>query len=164
MPGRESALPSIANPALSADPAVRGAAATGLVTVGVIHALEIQGQLGFAVWLTAGFFLLAAGAPLLGLWLLVRPSWRSWLAGGVTCAGALAGYILTRSLAVPGDPGDRGNWLEPLGLAAIIIELTIVILAALALGSTMRAAAGDAPDTAAALGQAPEITAPSSAQ
>src|SRR5215472_10203692 len=77
--GRERALPSIANPALSADPAVRGAASVGLVTVGVIHALEIPGQIALAFWLTAGFFFLAIAAPLLGLWLLVQPSWRSWL-------------------------------------------------------------------------------------
>ena len=153
-------MPSITNPALSADPAVRGAAATGLVTVGVIHALEIPGQLAFAAWLTAGFFLLAVAAPLLGLWLLIRPGWRSWLAGGLASAGALAGYILTRSVAVPGDATDRGNWLEPLGLAAIMIELMTAILAALALGSMLKAAGKG---TAPAPGPVPEVRASSSA-
>lgn len=146
---------SITKPALSADPAVRGAAAVGLVTVGVIHALQIQGQLAFAAWLTAGFFLLAISAPLLGLWLLIRPSWQSWLAGGLLSAGALTGYILTRSLAMPGDAGDRGNWLEPPGLAAIIIEATVAILAGLALGSMLRAPAESADNaSAAAIGAA----------
>jgi hypothetical protein len=41
--------------------------------------------------------------------------------------------VLTRSIALPGDLGDRGNWLEPLGLAALIIEWIAVILTGLAL-------------------------------
>ena len=126
---------------LAADPALRGAAAVGLVTVGVIHALEIQGQLSGAVWLTVGFCLLAAGAPLVSLWLLVQPALPSWALTGLVGLGAAAGYILTRSLAMPGDPDDRGNWLEPLGLAALIIELLIVILAGLAIASQRRTAA-----------------------
>lgn len=126
--------------ALAADPAVRGAAAVGLVTVGVIHALEIQGQLSGAVWLTAGFFLLAAVAPLGGLWLLVQPALPSWAFTGLLGLSAAAGFILTRSLPVPGDTGDRGNWLEPLGLAALIIEFVIVILAGLVLASGRRTA------------------------
>jgi hypothetical protein len=43
---------------------------------------------------------------------------------------------------MPGDADDRGNWLEPLGLAALIIELVIVILAVLAIASQQRTAAG----------------------
>lgn len=62
---------------LAADPAIRGSAAVGLVAVGVIHALEIQGQLSGAVWLSIGFILLAGAAPAAGLWLLVAPAWRA---------------------------------------------------------------------------------------
>jgi hypothetical protein len=124
------------------DPALRGAAAVGLITVGVIHALEIQGQISGAVWLTVGFCLLAGGAPLAGLWLLVRPVLPAWALAGLVGFCAAAGYILTRSVAVPGDPGDRGNWLEPLGLAALIIELLVVILAVLALASQRKAVGG----------------------
>jgi hypothetical protein len=140
--------PPLTAGSLAADPAIRGAAAVGLVTVGVIHALEIQGQLSGAVWLTVGFCLLAAVAPLAGLWLLVQPGVPSWaLAFGVGLSAA-AGYVLTRSVAVPGDPGDRGNWLEPLGLAALIIEPLIAILAAVALAGLRRAGASAALNTA----------------
>ena len=127
---------------LAADPALRGAAAVGLVTVGVIHALEIQGQLSGTVWLTAGFCLLAAAAPLAGLWLLIQPALPSWALTGLVGLCAAAGYVLTRSLAMPGDADDRGNWLEPLGLASLIIELVIVILAVLSIASQRRAADG----------------------
>ena len=57
---------------------------------------------------------------------------------GVQRAGLLlaaAGYILTRSVPVPGDTGDRGNWLEPLGVAALFTEGIVIILAVLVLAS-----------------------------
>jgi hypothetical protein len=127
---------------LAADPAVRAVGAIGLITVGIIHALEIQGQLSGAAWLAAGFCLLAVIAPIAGLWLLARPVTLAWQFGGLLCLSAAAGYILTRSVPVPGDPGDVGNWLEPLGVAALITEAIVVILAAFALFSHARSASG----------------------
>ena len=122
-------------PALPLDPAVRASAAIGLITVGIIHVLEIQGQLSGAAWLTAGFVLLAASAPVAGLWLLARPSSAAWGFSGLVCFLAAAGYILTRSVPVPGDTADRGNWLEPLGVAALFTEVIVTILAVLVLAS-----------------------------
>jgi len=122
-------------PALPLDPAVRASAAIGLITVGIIHVLEIQGQLSGAAWLTAGFVLLAACAPVAGLWLLARPSSAAWAFSGLVCFFAAGGYILTRSVAVPGDPGDRGNWLEPLGVAALFTEVIVTLLAVLVIAS-----------------------------
>ena len=141
MPGRR--LPRVParltaehqRPALPLDPAVRASAAIGLVTVGIIHVLELQGQLSGAAWLTAGFALLAACAPVAGLWLLARPSSAAWGFSGLVCFLAAAGYILTRSVPVPGDTADRGNWLEPLGVAALFTEGIVAILAVLVLAS-----------------------------
>ena len=123
-------------PALPADPAVRAAGAIGLITVGLIHVLEIQGQLSGAAWLTVGFVLLAASAPVAGLWLLARPSSVAWQVSALVCLAAAGGYILTRSVAVPGDTGDRGNWLgDPLGPASLFVEGIVIILAVLVLAS-----------------------------
>ena len=117
----------------SGDAAIRAVGAIGLMAVGIIHALEIQGQLSGAAWLTAGFAALAIAGPACALWLLVRPGWLPWLAAGWICLSAALGYVLTRSVAMPGDPGDVGNWLEPLGVAALITEGIVVVLAALVL-------------------------------
>ena len=46
--------------------------------------------------------------------------------------------VLTRSVPVPGDPGDVGNWLEPLGVASLITEGVVVILAAMILAGIYR--------------------------
>jgi hypothetical protein len=142
MPSRLSLLPSLAEittglhrPPLSADPAVRACAATGLMTVGVIHVLEIHGQLSGAAWLTAGFALLGVAAPVAGLWLLARPSPVAWQLSALVCLSAGLGYILTRSVPVPGDTGDAGNWLEPLGVVSLITEAIVITLATLVLAS-----------------------------
>jgi hypothetical protein len=136
---------------LPADPALRAVAATGLITMGVIHAVEIQGELGGAVWLTVGFILLAAAGPLAGVWLLVQPTVPAWVFAGLVCLLAALGYMATRSFGVPGDHDDVGNWLEPLGLVALITEWLVVILTGLALGSRRgapsRASMNTAPDT-----------------
>jgi hypothetical protein len=131
---------SLNRPVPSADPAVRSSAASCLIAVGVFHALEIQGQLSGAAWLTAGFCLLAVVAPMAGLWLLAHPSLGAWQFAGLTSAAALGGYILTRSVPVPGDTGDVGNWLEPIGLASILTEGVIIILAISVLALAYRTA------------------------
>ena len=130
-------------PDLSTDAAARAVTAIGLMTVGIIHALEIPGQLSGAAWLTAGFCLIAFTAPACGLWLLARPGPLPWLAGGALSLSVAAGYVLTRSVPLPGDPHDVGNWLEPLGMAALITEGIVVALAGLALAAqfTVRSAA-----------------------
>ncbi len=143
-PPSSSSRQGIAQYTLAADPAVRAVGAVGLITVGIIHALEIPGQLSGAMWLTAGFCLLALVAPIAGLWLLVRPTVLAWQFGGLLCLLTAAGYILTRSVGMPGDAGDVGNWLEPLGVAALITEGIVVILAVLALIGQTRAARGAA--------------------
>ena len=125
-------------PALATDPAVRAVTAIGLFAVGIIHALEIPGQATGAVWLTIGFCLLTVVAQGAGLWLLVRPSILAWEFAGLVCALAAAGYVLTRSVPVPGDAGDVGNWLEPLGVASLTIEAVVVILALIILTGIYR--------------------------
>jgi hypothetical protein len=120
-------------PDLATDAAARAVTAIGLMAVGVIHALEIPGQLPAASWLAAGFCLITVAAPACALWLLARPGPLPWLAAGLLCLSVATGYVLTRSVAVPGDAADVGNWLEPLGLAALITEGFVVILVGLVL-------------------------------
>jgi hypothetical protein len=133
------------SPALADDPAVRAVTVIGLIAVGIIHSLEIPGQVSGTVWLTIGFCLLAVVAPGAGLWLLLRPSLLAWEFAGVVGALAAAGYVLTRSVPVPGDAGDVGNWMEPLGATSLIIEGVVVIIVALILASIYRVSSASRP-------------------
>jgi hypothetical protein len=135
LPSFEEITVGLHRPALPVDPAVRASAAIGLMAVGVVHMLEVHGQLSGAVWLAVGFALLAVVAPVVGLWLLTRPSPVAWQLSALVCLSAGVGYILTRSVPVPGDTGDVGNWLEPLGVVSLMTEAIVIILATLVLAS-----------------------------
>ena len=65
--------------------------------------------------------------------LLVR-SWSrtGWLLSGALGAATILGFVLTRTTGLPGATEDRGNWLEPLGLASLFVEAAVVALAAYA--------------------------------
>ena len=39
----------------------------------------------------------------------------------------MAGYIVNRTVGLPGATGDIGNWTEPLGLASLVVEGLVAI-------------------------------------
>jgi hypothetical protein len=42
--------------------------------------------------------------------------------------GPFTGYILTRSVGLPGDQGDVGNWGYWVGIESLVVEAALVIL------------------------------------
>jgi hypothetical protein len=53
---------------------------------------------------------------------------RAWAAAALLL-GALIGYTFTRTVDLPQAMGDIGNWTEPLGLASLFVEGSLVALA-----------------------------------
>lgn len=53
----------------------------------------------------------------------------AWIGAAALAAGPLLGYVLTRSVGLPGDSEDIGNWLDTLGLASIFVESGVLALA-----------------------------------
>ncbi|WP_052442819.1 hypothetical protein [Streptacidiphilus neutrinimicus] len=106
----------------------RGVAIVALAGTALVHLVQLPDTAhqmpGLAV-LFAGLALTAAG---LAVALVRTDSPRLWQATALTAGAALGGYVLTRSTAVPFDNGDVGNWLEPLGLAALFIEGALLAL------------------------------------
>ena len=54
---------------------------------------------------------------------------RAWAAAVLLPLGALVGYTLTRTVGLPQATADIGNWTEPLGLASLFVEGSLVALA-----------------------------------
>ena len=84
---------------LARDTAVRGTVAVGLLGIAVAVAV------------------------------LFTRSRLSLLAAAGLTASALAGYVLSRTTGLPNATGDIGNWKEPLGVATVFIEATILLVA-----------------------------------
>jgi hypothetical protein len=86
--------------------------------------------------------------------LVARRRWiPTWFAGFLVGFGPFAGYLLTRLVGLPGDPGDFANWSDPLGTASLFVEGTLMLVTASVLvrfrrtdrfGSTAAAGPADA--------------------
>ncbi len=102
----------------------RSLAIMGLVGMALIHLLDSGSKFHETPYLFWLYVALMVGAMIVSAALLHTESQLAWLA-----AGALLGYILSRTVGLPFATGDIGNWGEQLGLAALFIEGCVVILA-----------------------------------
>jgi 4-amino-4-deoxy-L-arabinose transferase-like glycosyltransferase len=60
-------------------------------------------------------------------------SWMRWVLVGMIGATAFVTYVLTRTVGLPFDRADIGNWGDRLGVAALFVEAVLVLTAAYAL-------------------------------
>jgi hypothetical protein len=107
----------------------RATSAGALVGIAVLHlaaAPDEWGDTRMVFWL---FVVLAAACLALAVRLgqgVDRPAWALVLALAVV---PLAGYILSRTTGLPGATDDVGDWANPFGIAALVIEVALVPLA-----------------------------------
>ena len=66
---------------------------------------------------------------------------------GLVCGAAIVGYAATRLVAFPQLADDVGNWLEPLGVVAVVSEGVVVGAAVRLLTSGRNTAAPASPIT-----------------
>jgi hypothetical protein len=64
----------------------------------------------------------------LGALLLPRPAWPGWAAGVLLGAAPLLGYLASRTIGVPGDSGDVGNWGDWVGTVSLFLEAGLLVL------------------------------------
>lgn len=112
------------------DGVARATAVVGLVSVALIHLLDLQSKFEetpYMAWMYIGLII----ACLTTAYALVHTSNRlAWIATVALPASAAIGFSLTRTVGLPEATGDIGNWLEPLGLASLMVEGCLVALAA----------------------------------
>lgn len=116
----------------------RSAAVMALGGVALIHLLELQGKLSEVKYLGVGYIGLIVGCVFAAAMLVHRNSRTGWIVAGGLALATFVGYSLTRTVGLPQSSGDIGNWLEPMGLASLFVEGTVVLLAAYALGRQSR--------------------------
>ena len=113
----------------------RSAAVVGLAGVALIHLLELQGKLAEVPYLGVGYIALIAASVISGALLIHSNSRIGWMLAGGAALGTIVGFTLTRTVGLPQSTGDIGNWLEPMGLASLFVEVIVVCVAAYALGT-----------------------------
>ena len=120
------------------DFAVRFAGALLAAAVAAIHVADQGGVIALAdpAWIGWGYRLIEVGGVLTALILLLSrpawfgPAWLGWAAGALLGAGPFLGYLASRTVGVPGDPADVGNWGYWLGTVSLLIEAALVMLSA----------------------------------
>ena len=108
----------------------RAAVVVALGGIALIHVLDLQGKLDELPYVGALFIGLIVSCLIVAEMLIRSDDLRAWAAAGLLAAATVLGYTISRTSGLPGDHDDDvGNWLEPLGLASLLIEGIVVLLA-----------------------------------
>ena len=131
--------------------AVRFTGALLAVAIAAVHVADQGGITAMAspTWIGWGYRLIEAGGILTALILLppagtrpgpvragpvrLGPAWLTpaslgWAAGVLLGAGPFIGYIASRTVGVPGDSGDVGNWGYWVGTVSLLVEAALILL------------------------------------
>lgn len=116
--------------------AVRVTGALLALAIATVHVADQGGITALATpgWIGWGYRVIEAGAVLTAVLLVLpRPAWliRGWLgwaAGVLLGAGPLIGYLASRTVGLPGDHGDVGNWGYWVGTVSLLIEAALIVL------------------------------------
>jgi hypothetical protein len=103
------------------------------LAVAAVHVGDQGGitALNSPAWLGWGFRAIEVGGVLTALALLLPRSARfGWAAGVLLGTGPFLGYLTSRSVGLPGDQADIGNWGQWLGTVSLFVEAALVILSA----------------------------------
>jgi hypothetical protein len=139
-------------PSTAPEFAVRFAGALLAVAVAAVHVAD-QGGITAMVspaWIGWGYRLVEAGGIVTALVLLLPglawagrpgpgaarlglPAWLSpaalgWTAGVPLGAGPFIAYVTSRTVGLPGDPHDVGNWGDWVGTVSLLVEAALVML------------------------------------
>jgi len=115
---------------------------TAAIIAAVAHVPPTPAHLREVPYIGLGFVVLTALCLTSALILAVprfRLAWRpAWSVGAVSCSVAIAAYLLSRSVGLPGMSDDIGHWTEPLGLVSICSEAVVVVAAGVSLRRVRR--------------------------
>lgn len=100
-----------------------------ILATGLIHLIEAPENLEEALYKGVLFFLNAAGALIAAVGILRGQRGWGWSLGGMIAFGSIVGYVISRTVGLPGLEVDD-DWLEPLGLAALFAEGAYLALCA----------------------------------
>lgn len=126
---------------------VRLAGALLALAVSAVHVADQGGVTALASpdWIGWGYRLIEAGGVLTAIALLLapmappparsaRPVWSAlarrpgWAAGVLLGTGPFLAYIASRTVGMPGDPRDVGNWNHWVGTVSLLAEASLVAL------------------------------------
>lgn len=101
----------------------RVAVIIGLVGLAAVHIMDLPGKWTETFYIALMYLGAIAFSAFLVDRLVVKVSTRDYLASAALSAMVLIGYVVNRTVGMPGSTEDIGNWFEPLGLLSLAVEL-----------------------------------------
>jgi len=95
------------------------AGASLIAAVGLMHLLKAPEELEEATYLGLLFLANFGGAVVAAIGIYRGHKW-GWGLGALLAGGAFAGYVISRTIGLPGMPVEE--WLEPLGVISLLVE------------------------------------------
>lgn len=129
---------------LVAEIGTRATVAVGLAGIALIHLLDSIGKWSETRYLFWMYVALMVASITVAAWVLFTRSRTAFLAAAGVAAGALVGYVVNRTVGLPGATDDVGNWTEPLGLASLFVEGAVIATGLAGLGAAQRSVARSA--------------------
>ena len=125
---RTTALVTAAPPAM-----VRLVGVMLALAVAAVHVADQGGVTAMTDpdWLGWSYRLIEVGGVLTAVLLLLPPPTLGrlgWAAGVLLGLRPFTGYILTRTIGLPGDQADVGNWSNWTGTVSLAVEAALVML------------------------------------
>jgi hypothetical protein len=109
-------------------PAVKWLAIAAIVGTGLIHIVEAQPSFGDATYKGILFVANGVGALVAAIGISRNQRALGWVLGLLVAGGALAGYVASRTVGLPGLKPEPENWFEPMGVASLVCEVVFVAL------------------------------------
>jgi uncharacterized membrane protein YfcA len=97
-----------------------GAGISLIVVVGLIHLINSPGDLEEGAYTGVLYLANFVGALAAAVGIYRGKGW-GWSLGLLVAAGAFAGYVISRTVGLPGLPVEE-EWLEPLGVLSLLVE------------------------------------------
>jgi hypothetical protein len=100
-----------------------------LLTIGLVHIQDQGGFIGSVtpLYMAVGYYIVEIGAAITIPFVLGKKT-AAWMLAALVSIVPFIAYLLSRSIGLPGDPGDVGNWGYTLGTVSLVVEGTLFIL------------------------------------
>jgi hypothetical protein len=97
-------------------------AVIAIVVTGLVHLATARDSFGEATYKGLLFVANGVGAFVAAVGVYRDRSDWGWLLGALVAGGAFLGYVLSRTVVLPGLPAEPDAWLEPLGVVSLVAE------------------------------------------
>ena len=108
---------------------LRWLAAVCLAVIAGVHIAIAPEHLHDAPYAGVLFLVLAAAALVAAGLVLTTNHPLVWTATAALSLSALVAYLMSRSVGLPSLSDDIGDWLNPLGVIAVVCETVVVLIA-----------------------------------